>query len=87
VALTLAHQHVHQLEPDVHHAVLGNAGTVIAFRLGAEDAALFAKEFAHVFSPDDFVTLPNYSTYIRLMIDGSPSKAFSAVALRPDEID
>jgi len=86
VALTLAHQHVQQLEPDVRHAVLGNAGTVIAFRLGAEDAALFSKEFAHVFGTDDFVTLPNYSTYIRLMIDGSPSKAFSAVTLRPDEL-
>jgi len=86
VALTLAHQHLQQLEPDVRHAVLGNAGTVIAFRLGAEDAALFSKEFAHAFSADDFVTLPNYSTYIRLMIDGSPSKAFSAVTLRPDEL-
>ena len=86
VALTLAHQHVHQLEPDVHHAVLGNAGTVIAFRMGAEDAVLFTKEFAHTFTADDFVTLPNYHTYIRLMIDGSPSKSFSAVTLRPDEL-
>ncbi|HUW38490.1 MAG TPA: TraM recognition domain-containing protein [Rhodocyclaceae bacterium] len=83
VALTLAHQHVHQLEPDVRHAVLGNAGTVIAFRLGAEDATLFAKEFAHVFSADDFVTLPNHHAYIRLMIDGSPSKAFSSTTLHP----
>lgn len=87
VALTLAHQHVHQLDPDVRHAVLGNAGTVITFRLGAEDAALFAKEFAHVFGDDDFVTLPNYHIYIRLMIDGSPSKSFSAVTLRPDELE
>ena len=86
VALTMAHQHVHQLEPDVRHAVLGNASTVIAFRLGAEDAALFAKEFAHAFSADDFVTLPNYHTYIKLMIDGSPSKPFSAVTLRPNDV-
>jgi len=62
VGLTLAHQHVHQLEPDVRHAVLGNAGTVITFRLRAEDAVLFTKEFAHVFTADDFETLPDYST-------------------------
>jgi Type IV secretion-system coupling protein DNA-binding domain len=87
VALTLAHQHLEQLEPAVRHAVLGNAGTVITFRLGAEDAALFSKEFAHVFSPDDFVTLPNYHTYIRLMIGGSPCNAFSATTVRPSSLD
>jgi hypothetical protein len=34
----MAHQYLHQLEPDIRHAVLGNAGTLISFRLGAEDA-------------------------------------------------
>lgn len=86
VALVLAHQHVHQLEPDVRHAVLGNAGTMVAFRLGAEDAGLFAREFANVFDADDFVTLPNYSVYVRLMIDGSPSKPFSATTIHPKEL-
>ncbi|MEI9932634.1 MAG: type IV secretory system conjugative DNA transfer family protein [Rhizomicrobium sp.] len=38
VGLTLAHQYMHQLEPDIRHAVLGNAGTIISFRVGPEDA-------------------------------------------------
>ena len=44
VGLVLAHQYLHQLEPDVRHAVIGNAGTLISFRLGAEDASLIAAE-------------------------------------------
>ncbi len=49
VGLTLAHQHLHQLEPDIRHAVLGNAGTLISFRVGPEDAVVLAKEFRPTF--------------------------------------
>lgn len=83
VALTLAHQHLHQLEPSVRHAVLGNVGTIIAFRLGVEDAHLFAKEFYPVFGVEDLIRLPNYDIYLKLMIGGMPSKPFSAVTFPP----
>jgi hypothetical protein len=81
VGLTLANQHLHQLEPDIRHAVLGNAATLIAFRTGVEDAALLAKEFAPQFEALDLINLPNRSFYLRLMIDGAPSKPFSARTL------
>jgi DNA helicase HerA-like ATPase len=84
IGLTLAHQYFHQLEPDVRHAVLGNAGTLISFRLGAEDASYLAKEFEPEFLPDDFLRLPNRHIYLRLMIDGEPSKPFSATTVRVD---
>lgn len=45
IGLILANQYLHQLEPDIRHAVLGNAGTLISFRLGAQDASFIAKEF------------------------------------------
>lgn len=77
VGLILAHQHLHQLEPDVRHAVLGNAGSLISFRVGVEDAALLAREFAPRFEAYDLINLPNRSFYIRLMIDGAPSVPFS----------
>lgn len=76
--LVLAHQHVHQLEPDTRHAVLGNAGSLVCFRTGVEDAALFAKELAPAFDPLDIINLPNRRFYTRLMIDGMPSLPFSA---------
>lgn len=76
--LVLAHQHLHQLEPDTRHAVLGNAGSLVCFRTGVEDAALFAKELAPAFDPLDIINLPNRSFYTRLMIAGVPSTPFSA---------
>jgi DNA helicase HerA-like ATPase len=42
LSLTLAHQHISQVERPVFDAVLGNVGTVIAFRLGAQDAPEFS---------------------------------------------
>ena len=83
VALVLSHQYLHSLQPEVRHAVLGNAGTLISFRLGAEDAAYLAREFEPVFGAQDFISLPNYRVYLRLMIDGEPSKPFSATTLLP----
>lgn len=81
LSLTLAAQHLSQMEPEVRHAVLGNAGTLIAFRVGPEDAVAFSAEFAPVFPPEDLVNLANRNFYLRLMIDGAPSKPFSARTL------
>jgi len=81
VGLTLANQHLNQLEPEVRHAVLGNAGTLIAFRVGVEDAPLLARQFEPAFGVQDLVQLPNCSFYIRLMIDGAPSRPFSGELL------
>jgi len=82
VAFTVAHQYLHQLEPEVRHAVLGNAGTIVAFRVGAEDAPYLAQEFYGAFEVADLVQLPNYHIYLKLMIDGAPSTPFSAVTIR-----
>ena len=87
VGLVLAHQHLHQLEPAVQHAVLGNAGTLVSFRIGPEDTRVMAREFEPVFSAADLVNLPNHSLYVKLMIDGNPSKPFSANTLHPQELD
>lgn len=79
VGFTVAHQYLHQLEPDVRHAVLGNAGTTISFRVGAEDAPFLVREFVERFEQIDLIQLPNYRIYLKLMIDGMPSKPFSAM--------
>lgn len=78
VGLTMAHQYLHQLEPEIQHAVLGNAGTLISFRLGAEDAGYISREFNGCFEVGDLLNLPNRHIYLKLMIDGQPSKPFSA---------
>ena len=73
----MAHQYLHQLEPEIRHAVVGNAGTLISFRLGAEDAPLISRELLETFDAGDLQQLDNRSFYIRLMIDGQPSQPFS----------
>lgn len=85
VGLTIAHQYLFQLEPEIRHAVLGNAGTLISFRVGAEDAPYMSREFGEKFSERDLVNLPNYTIYLRLMIDGMPSPPFSAETLLPGQ--
>ncbi len=81
VGFTIAHQYLHQLDPDIRHAVLGNAGTIISFRVGAEDAPYLVREFVGQFDETDLVQLPNYRIYLKLMIDGTPSRPFSARTL------
>jgi len=87
VGLVLAHQYLGQLESAVRDAVLGNVGTMIAFRVGAQDAPLIARELAPVFKPEDLINLPNYHIYLRLLIDGEPSRPFSARTLSPAELE
>tara|TARA_R110002073_G_scaffold69054_6_gene171322 strand:- start:15735 stop:16946 length:1212 start_codon:yes stop_codon:yes gene_type:complete len=85
VAMVMAHQFLQQIDLSVRHAVLGNAGTLISFRTGAEDAAYLSKEFEPKFSRLDLINLPNHNIYLRLMIDGAPSNPFSAVTITSDE--
>jgi energy-coupling factor transporter ATP-binding protein EcfA2 len=81
VSLILAHQYLGQLDPGVRDAVIGNVGTLISFRVGAQDAGFLAKEFAPKFEPLDLISLPNYHIYLKLMIEGVVSRGFSAETL------
>lgn len=82
--LILAHQYLSQLDPAIRDAVLGNVGSIIAFRVGAADAELLAPEFAPEITATDLTNLPNYHIYLKMMIDGAVSKPFSAVTINPD---
>jgi len=86
VNLVLANQYLSQVDPDVRDAVFGNVGTVVALRLGSDDAAFLAREFAPIFEAEDFLNLPLYHAYIRLAIAGQSSRPFSAHILSPAEV-
>ena len=86
LCLTLSHQYIAQLdenESKVRGAVFGNVGTIVSFRVGAEDAEFLEKEFTPEFLALDFVNLGKYSIYVKLMIDGIAGKPFSAQTLPP----
>ncbi len=79
--LVLAHQYASQLQEEMRNAIFGNVGTIISFRVGADDAKYLAREFAPAFDEPDFVNLPNYHIYLKLMVNGVTSQPFSAVTL------
>jgi hypothetical protein len=83
LGLTIAHQYIAQLTDEVRDAVIGNAGTLISFRVGAPDAEVMSKEFAPVFGAEDIVNLQMARIYIKLLIDGIAAPAFSAQTLPP----
>jgi len=81
--LTMAHQYIAQMIDPVKDAVFGNAGTLITFRVGGTDAEVLVKEYAPIFEANDLVNLDKYNIYIKLLIDGVSSPAFSARTLPP----
>jgi len=83
LCLTMAHQYIAQLSDEVREAVFGNVGTVIAYRVGAPDAAYMETEFMPRFTPEDIINLPKYNIYLKLLIDGVSSAPFSAETLPP----
>lgn len=78
VGMIFAHQYLKQLEQEILDAVLGNVGTHISFRIDTMDASIMAKKMYPTFDIEDFVNLPNRHIYLTLMIDGTPSRPFSA---------
>lgn len=78
LGLVLAHQHTNQLDKPILEAILGNVGTLISFRIGTTDASILARQLGGVL-PTDLIGLPNYEMYIKLMVDGTQTKAFSAI--------
>lgn len=83
LAMTIAHQYAHQIEEHIRYAIFGNVGTMISFRIGGHDAPHLAREFQPRVSEQDLLRLPNHSIVLKLMIDGTPSKPFTADTLPP----
>jgi hypothetical protein len=81
--LTLAHQYMGQLSDELKDAILGNVGTLIAFRLGAQDANTLGDEFSPEIGKGDLLRLPAHAMYVRLCIDGLTSRPFYAETFNP----
>ncbi|KKR34341.1 MAG: hypothetical protein UT67_C0017G0003 [Candidatus Magasanikbacteria bacterium GW2011_GWA2_40_10] len=86
--LIIAHQYMKQLEDNkgkttVRDAVLGNAGTIVSFRIGVEDAEILQKEFAPVFSAYDLMNVEARTAYVKLLIDNTAAKPFNMLTYGP----
>jgi len=81
LGLVIAHQYVGQLtakgDTAIKDAVFGNAGTMISFKIGSEDAEVLQKEFAPVFDAYDLVNVDKYTAYIKLLVDNAAISPFA----------
>ncbi len=83
--LILAHQYIPQLTPEIRNAVLGNVGTIGAFRIGADDAEFLEKQFEPEFSRFDLVNLDNFTLVIKMMVNNKISSPFKLEIFYPQK--
>lgn len=86
LALIMAHQFIAQIwwswakqkwdKPSIKDAVFWNAGTIMSFKVGAEDAEYLEKEYAPLLSQQDIIWIANYTTYVKLNIDNATTRPF-----------
>jgi type IV secretory pathway TraG/TraD family ATPase VirD4 len=86
--LIIANQYMSQLVDNkgnkaVRDAILGNAGTIVCFRIGVEDAEVLSKEFAPVFGAYDLVNVEQFTAYTKLLIDNTAAKPFNMLTYGP----
>ncbi len=79
--LILANQYIGQIEEHVRSAIFGNAGTMLSFIIGAEDAPILAREFGERFKDVDLLSLGTYQMIVKMAIDGLTSSPFVAQSL------
>ncbi len=84
LALTITNQYISQLREDVRYGVFGNVGTVASFRVGYDDAKMLSREFGQVVSQNDFMGLPNWHAYLRLLVNGDVSAPFNIRTVLPE---
>jgi len=85
LGLIMAHQYINQLvvtkygstSSQIRDAVFGNVGTLMSFKVGAEDAEYLAKEYAPVLTEQDIIGIDKYKAYLKLNINNATSRPFS----------
>ncbi|MEO7364113.1 MAG: type IV secretion system DNA-binding domain-containing protein, partial [Candidatus Saccharimonadales bacterium] len=79
--LTVANQYIAQMSIEVKDAVFGNVGSIIAFRMGVDDARSMTRYFEPRFEEYDLVHMHNRHFVVSTTIEGEKIAAFSAISL------
>jgi len=96
LSLNIAHQYLGQLEDsgsskgggvNLKDAIFGNVGTMMCYKIGAQDSEEMAKEMAPVFSDQDLVNIDKYKAVMKLSIDTQPSRPFSIIPVNPYTVE
>lgn len=79
--LTVANQYIAQMPLTVKDAVFGNVGSIIGFRMSADDGRVMSKYFEPKFEEHDLVHMHNRHFVLSMTIEGEKVQAFSATSL------
>ncbi len=75
--LVIAHQFIKQLTDKIRDAVFGNVGSIMSFRIGADDAEFMKNKFEPIFTPQDLMNIDNLNAYVNLLIGGQTARPFN----------
>ena len=81
--LIVSNQYFHQIPKELQDAVIGNAGTILSFRAGLQDAEMLETRFASGVSRYDLMALENYHAYLVTLIDGNATPVFDVETREP----
>ena len=82
----IGNQYLAQMDEATLEAAFGNVGSLLCFPVGARDAEPLAEQMAGDLTAQDLIALLRYMAYVRLLIDGMPSRPFSMETLPPRTI-
>jgi hypothetical protein len=85
--LTMANQYIAQMPDEVRDAVFGNVGSILSFQVGFDDAEYLSQQYGEEVLPSDLVSLSKYTAYMRLLVDGMPTKTFSLDTMAPPSLE
>jgi len=77
LSLIVVNQYIAQLPIEIKDAIFGNVGTIMSFTLGSDDASVMSTQFKEMVTVNDLISLPKFTAYTRLMVDGISSDPFS----------
>ena len=77
LSLTLAHQYISQIPEETKNAIFGNVGSMAVFRVSQEDSKFLESQFKPTFSAEDIMSLSNRHAYLKMLVNGEPSKPFN----------
>lgn len=93
LGLSIAHQYLAQLEGSeakkgakkvsLKDAIFGNVGTIMCYKIGAQDAEYMGKEMSPVFTEQDLINIDKFKACMKLSIDTQPSRPFSVTPVNP----
>ena len=90
LSLNIAHQYISQIDTsnkkkgvNLKDAVFGNVGSIMCYKISAQDAEHMAREMAPAFTEQDLINMDKYKAVMRLSIDTQPSQPFSIVPVNP----